>query len=79
MINLYFHIKLWYWWNYIVEQNKFHQYLDYGHIARHNRKLGFSRTDIGFIAVALRDIAHDLSNGRPILDIPLYKIKNARI
>ena len=75
MVNIYYKLKLWYWWNFTIKKDEFHDSLSYWNIhRRYNNIKKASR-----IALYRRSLAHRLDYGTRITDIPTAIIKRAEI
>ena len=80
-INMYQHIRLWFWWNYIIKRDEFSHKLGYWYLYKKhvNKKPNYSCDKSGGIIIRHRNLAHDLDNGDKISDINPELIKLARI
>jgi hypothetical protein len=59
--NKYYQLKLWIWWNFVIKKNEFSKKLDLFYIKRRCKKL--SLTELSYLVVRQRQLAHDLDNG----------------
>ncbi len=84
-MNLYYRIRLWYWWNYSIQCDEFSHKLDFFYLYE---KLKYKLRDdqgkilmgkISRILVRQRNIAHVLDINPDLSEIPTEFIKRARI
>ena len=80
MFDWYWHLRLWFWWNFVVKQDEFSNELNYWEMRRkYVGKVNYSVDVLNYLIVKQRNIAHDLDNGKDITDIPRKMIEWARI
>lgn len=64
----YYRLKLWYWWNYIIKKDEFHESLEYVERYLGNDAIIFKR-----------QVAHLLDMGVKIKSIEILKIKMMKL
>jgi len=74
--NIYYHIRLWYWWHFYINRDEFSNKLSLSYYYFHKHQ--HFRTS-NHTCIRARVIAHKLAMGISILDIPLVEIKLADI
>ncbi len=84
-MNLYYRIRLWYWWNYSIQRDEFSHKLDFFYLyekLKHKLKDNQGKILMGKISrilVRQRNIAHVLDINPDLSEIPTEFIKRARI
>ena len=70
----YHYIKLWYWWNFTIKCDEFHNDLTRTSVYLENNKGSYID-----ILLTRRHIAHLLDAGSAIMSIPIGVIKQAKL
>jgi len=73
----YLYLKLFLWWNVCLRKDEMSYKLDMFYM-----KKRFKKTSISAVSILItyrRMLAHDLDAGESIYEIPLFKIRRARI
>ena len=80
LYNYYKYLKLWYWWNFVIKQDEFHNKLNTIDIYYELRyKKNYKHIMLYDIIVRRRTIAHCLDNGDSIMSIPVEMIVRSRL
>ena len=75
---MYYHIKLWIWWNYIIEQDEFSNKLEFYYIKYMYGEMN-ELQDISLLVIRQRQIAHMLDKHDDVFKISPEHIKLAKI
>ena len=79
MTNIYYHIRLWVWWNFTIRKDEFSFCLDSYYIRNKYIAHITDTEDFNRILTSQRYLAHTLDEGTNIFDIHVNFIKNAKI
>ena len=74
--NIYYHIRLWYWWHFYIYKDEFSNKLSLSYYYFHKNQ---SLRSSNHTCIRARTIAHKLAMNTPIFSIPLSEIKSAGI
>ena len=83
MLDQYYTFRLWYWWNYVINEDEFSPKL--GYWQTRERELNRSSKDLSIktlnmIIIKQRNVAHELDTGNmKVSDFLRIQIKTARI
>jgi len=76
----YYHIRLWYWWKFIINRYEFSTKLEYRYLYDKYKSIpSYSKEQLATIMTGQRNIAHRLDAGERITNISPKLIKLARI
>ena len=80
MFDWYWHLRLWFWWNYSIKKDEFSPKLGYWKMYdKYKKKPNYSVDVLNSLIVKQRNIAHRLEEGENIKDIAPHLVEWARI